>query len=58
MDDDWATVGTANFDYRSFFVKDELNLFERGPLLNRQLAEQFARDLCDAAEVTHDWSPR
>ncbi|CAM5531446.1 Cardiolipin synthase [Rhodanobacter lindaniclasticus] len=30
VDDDWATVGTANFDYRSFFVNDELNLFEHG----------------------------
>ena len=58
VDDDWATVGTANFDYRSFFVNDELNPFERCPLLNRQLAEQFARDLCDAAEVTNDWSRR
>ena len=58
VDDDWATVGTANFNYRSFFVNDELNPFERCPLLNRQLAEQFARDLCDAAEVTNDWSRR
>lgn len=58
VDDDWATVGTANFDYRSFFVNDELNLFEHGPALNGQLAEQFARDLCDAAEVTDDWQRR
>lgn len=58
VDDDWSTVGTANFDYRSFFVNDELNLFERGSSLNQQLAEQFVRDLADAAEITHRWSRR
>ncbi len=58
VDDDWATVGTANFDYRSFFVNDELNLFEHGPALNGQLAGQFLLDLDDAAEVTEDWSRR
>jgi cardiolipin synthase len=58
VDDDWATVGTANFDYRSFFVNDELNLFEHGPSLNGQLAGQFVRDLREAAEVTPDWLQR
>lgn len=31
VDHDWATVGTANFDYRSFFLNDEMNLWSMKP---------------------------
>jgi phosphatidylserine/phosphatidylglycerophosphate/cardiolipin synthase-like enzyme len=29
VDDEWITIGTANFDYRSFFINYELNLVAR-----------------------------
>lgn len=52
VDQDWATVGTANFDYRSFFVNDEINLIAENPTFNAELAAQFERDLADSREVT------
>ena len=50
-DSNWATVGTANFDYRSFFINDELNLITDDADFNRALASQFERDLADSVEV-------
>lgn len=52
VDHDWATVGTANFDYRSFFLNDELNLVVDEPGFNAALATQFETDLLDARAVT------
>jgi len=46
-----ATVGTANFDYRSFFLNYELNLFTRDTLLCSRLQEQFLADLREAEEI-------
>lgn len=51
VDHGWATVGTANFDYRSFFLNDELNLVVDGAEFNVELATQFEIDLLDAREV-------
>lgn len=34
VDANWATVGTANLDYRSLFLNDELNLIDEGGELN------------------------
>jgi len=47
----YATVGTANMDYRSFFLNYELNLFTRDPELCRKLQTQFYVDLEAAEEV-------
>lgn len=59
VDADWATVGTANLDYRSFFVNDELNLIDEGGALNAVLADMFLHDLVDAQEVLAlPWSER
>ena len=59
VDRDWGTVGTANFDYRSFFVNDELNLFSDDALFNAELAAQFERDLSVSREVTAEpWRHR
>lgn len=59
VDHDWGTVGTANFDYRSFFVNDELNLIAEDASFNADLATQFARDLGDSIEVTAEpWRRR
>lgn len=47
VDDGWASVGSANTDYRSFFVNRELNLVTRDPAvcgaLSRLLADDFAQ---------------
>ena len=54
-----ATVGTANLDYRSFFVNYELNLFSANRGLCTALEEQFRTDLGDAVELTAPgWSRR
>lgn len=52
VDHDWGTVGTANFDYRSFFVNDELNLIAEDASFNASLAAQFEHDLAESHEVT------
>lgn len=51
VDQGWATVGTANFDYRSFFLNDEINLLGHSPTLNATLAEQFTQDLTQSREI-------
>jgi cardiolipin synthase len=51
IDDQWATIGTANMDYRSFFINDEINaVFER-PDVVATLADEFERDLAESDEV-------
>lgn len=51
IDGTWATIGTANMDYRSLFLNYELNLFTRDEQLCRQLQVQFKRDLAESAEI-------
>lgn len=59
VDRGWATVGTANFDYRSFFLNDELNLVVEETEFNAALATQFDADLLEAEEVRPDtWRHR
>jgi len=41
----WVAVGTANIDYRSFFVNYELNLITADPILCHDLQQQFEHDL-------------
>lgn len=41
----WATVGTANFDNRSFALSEETNVCFHDPFLVEQLREVFLRDL-------------
>lgn len=52
VDRDWGTVGTANYDYRSFFLNDELNLMVEEKIFNAGLARQFEDDLTESTEVT------
>lgn len=54
LDKGWATVGSANFDYRSFFLNDEINLLGHAPDLNAALAEQFDQDLTESREVIRE----
>lgn len=59
VDDDWSTVGTANFDYRSFFINYELNLIVNSHSLNADLAGIFEEDLKVSVEVKpRPWSRR
>ena len=59
VDANWATVGTANLDYRSLFVNDELNLIDEGGGLNSVLARIFLDDLRESEEVlAMQWSQR
>ncbi len=48
----WATLGTANLDYRSFFMNYELNLVSRDPALCQGLEAYFERDLAESVEIT------
>lgn len=48
IDDCWAMVGSANADYRSFFVNKELNLVSRAAALCRQLNALLDEDFLDA----------
>jgi cardiolipin synthase len=59
IDADWSMVGTANLDYRSLFINDELVLWSGHPALNAGLAADFERDLSEAEEITQRrWSRR
>ena len=51
VDDEWSTVGTANFDYRSLFINYELNLAAECHALNATLATIFESDLNESLEV-------
>ncbi len=55
----WATLGTANMDYRSFFVNYELNLASRNLDLCSRLQEQFMHDISEAEEIyPSKWAKR
>ncbi len=45
VDGAWSSVGTANLDYRSFFLNYELNLASDDRALARTLERQFREDL-------------
>lgn len=61
-DQAYAILGTANLDYRSFFLNYELNLISREPGLCHQLQAQFEEDLRQSEEIlpgrwrTRGWS--
>jgi len=59
VDGVWATIGTANLDYRSFFLNHELNLVTRESGLCRQLQALFIQDLEQAQEILPaNWAKR
>lgn len=51
IDDDWATLGTANLDHRSFFINDELNAVFHDRAVVSALAARFAADRADCARI-------
>jgi cardiolipin synthase len=59
IDGAWATIGSVNFDNRSFQLQDEATLCIREAALVAQLDEQFERDLRDAEEIDLErWNRR
>ncbi len=64
VDGRWATLGTANLDYRSLFQNYELNLVSRNPDFCARLQMQFETDLTEASAVCaarwrqRRWVPR
>lgn len=51
IDGRWAVIGTANIDYRSFFVNYELNLVTAEQALCAKLQQEFERDLQQSERV-------
>lgn len=59
IDGNWSTVGTANLDYRSLFINDELNAVFETRAMADALAAQFAQDLSESTQVCPNrWSQR
>jgi cardiolipin synthase len=59
VDGVWATIGSINFDNRSFSLNHEVNLVVYDAVVARQLEEIFRADLGFAREVTLDaWRRR
>ena len=51
MDDSWCSLGSANMDYRSFFLNYELNLFSRDTDMCLELKAVFMENCQQASEV-------
>ena len=59
IDGKWAALGTANFDYRSFFLNYELVLAVDQPSVCTQLEQEFLDDLSQSRPVTAgSWAQR
>jgi cardiolipin synthase A/B len=59
VDDYWVSVGSTNFDNRSFRLNDEANLNVFDEAFAREQAEVFARDRARSREVTlEEWRRR
>ena len=59
VDQHWTTLGSANFDERSFRLNDESNLNVYDQEFARRQSEDFTRDLSQAHEVTLEaWQNR
>ena len=59
VDDLWTSVGSANFDNRSFRLNDEANLNVLDAKFAADQAETFEQDWANGKEVTlEEWSRR
>jgi len=47
----WATIGTTNFDNRSFALSEETNICFQDPSLVDQLGDAFLRDLAQCKQI-------
>jgi cardiolipin synthase len=51
VDSHWVTVGSVNFDNRSFALNDELNISFGDPGVVAELEKHFQADLEDARDL-------
>lgn len=59
VDENWANVGSANFDNRSFALEEEINVGIEDSAVAALLKEHFAQDLVDATEIDlNGWKHR
>ena len=59
IDGVWSTIGSTNFDWRSFLHNQEINAVVLGPAFGRQMRTLFDRDLAESTEITLDaWRHR
>jgi cardiolipin synthase len=59
VDGIWATIGSTNFDNRSFALNQELNLTMYDAALARRLEEVFQEDLKHSKNITYEeWNSR
>ena len=59
VDGIWATVGSANLDYRSLAINEEINLVVYDTVFAGQLEKSFQEDLKQSKKLTYEaWSSR
>jgi cardiolipin synthase len=59
IDDRWTSIGSVNFDNRSFQLQDEATLCVSSPSFTNALDVQFERDLARSEEIDLDrWRKR
>ena len=59
VDDDWVSTGSANFDPRSYFHNDELNISGAYPELAHQVEQFFIDAMANSHCLTYaDWQNR
>jgi cardiolipin synthase A/B len=59
VDGVWATVGSANLDYRSLAINEELNLVVYDTAFAQQLEKSFQEDLKYSQKLTYEaWNSR
>ena len=59
VDGAWASVGSVNFDNRSFQLHDEAALSVRDEAFAAELTEQFERDIADSERIEPEaWAER
>jgi cardiolipin synthase len=59
VDGVWATIGSTNFDNRSFALNEELNLTVYDASIARRLEAIFREDLKHARKITYEeWRSR
>ncbi len=54
IDDQWAPIGLANFDNRSFRINDETNVNVFDPDFAQMTIRVFEEDLDEATEYDHE----
>jgi cardiolipin synthase A/B len=59
VDGVWSSIGSTNFDWRSFVHNNEISVCVIDEGFARQMNEAFARDLADSDEITlAEWKKR